>query len=118
MIDSVGAAFSIILLGVVLPKLESIFGIPKSILYILASFPVVFMLFDFYSYTRKVVLKLYLFGIAMMNLLYCFLSIGLALFNHYTITHWGWLYLLLEVIIIMLLAFLELKVAKRISSEK
>ncbi|MGC6423012.1 MAG: hypothetical protein ACON47_03735 [Flavobacteriaceae bacterium] len=49
-IDGFGAILSAFLLGIVLVKLENLFGIPKPTLYVLASFPGLFAIYDFYSY--------------------------------------------------------------------
>lgn len=113
LIDGIGAIFSAFLLGIVLVKLEGVFGIPVSVLYILATLPIFFAIYDFYSYQKEhhqfsSLLK----GIATMNLLYCLLSIGFAFYHHQIITFWGWAYLISEISIVMVLAILELKVAK------
>ena len=118
LIDGLGAILSSFLLGVVLVKLENVFGIPSSTLYFLATLPIFFAIFDFYCYLiddNK--LGHYLNVIATVNLLYCCLSIRFA-FNHFgTITNFGWAYILIEVLIIIFLAILELKAAKRLISQ-
>ncbi|WP_299059094.1 hypothetical protein [uncultured Polaribacter sp.] len=118
-IDGVGAILSAFLLGFVLVKLESFFGIPPSALYILAIFPIFFAIFDFYSYQQKDEnkIKLLLKGIAMMNLLYSLLSIILAIFHYQTITFLGWIYIIVEIIIIVVLAFFELKEVKKLNNQ-
>ena len=52
LIDGLGAMLSAFLLGIVLVELETIFGIPTSVLYWLASFPIFFTLVDFYAFTK------------------------------------------------------------------
>ena len=116
LIDGVGAMLSAFLLGIVLVKLEHFFGIPVPTLYLLASLPVLFALYDFYSYRQgddklAVLLK----GIAMMNLGYCLLSIGLAFYHHKVVTYLGWIYIILEIMIVVAIAILELRVAKSLS---
>jgi len=82
------------------------------VLYLLAAFPLFFATYDYYSYQQSAsAQKKLLKGIAVLNMLYCFLSIGLAIYHQATITHWGWIYIIFEVIIVMLLAILELKMA-------
>ena len=49
-LDGLGALLSAFLLGVVLVKLESVFGIPKNTLYFLAFLPCLFAIYDFYCY--------------------------------------------------------------------
>jgi hypothetical protein len=115
LIDGIGAILSAFLLGVVLVKLERIFGIPTSTLYFLAALPILFASYDFLC-TRKENDKLgqYLKAIAVINLLYCCLSIGFAFYHLGTITFFGWAYILLEILIVLFLAFIEFSVAKRL----
>lgn len=117
LIDGYGAIVSAYLLGVVLVSLEHYFGIPPSTLYILASLPILFAVYDFYCY-RKTSDKLgtYLQGIAIVNILYCCLSLGLAFYHLNTITIVGWIYILIEILVVITLAILEFKVAKQIKS--
>ncbi len=113
-IDGFGAILSSILLGVVLVKLKYVFGIPKSTLYFLALLPCLFALYDLYCYFKihnNVALFLKIIGIA--NLIYCCLSIGLAIYHSKNITIWGWTYILIEITIVSGLSLFELKVAKR-----
>lgn len=116
LIDGSGAAVTAFMLGVVLVKFESFFGIPPSTLYLLAAIPILFVIYDllcFYKGDQK--LPALLKGIAIANLLYCCISIGFA-FNHSReITMWGWLYIINEIIIIVTLVVYELKVANKLS---
>lgn len=115
LIDAFGALVSAFLLGVVLVKLERIFGIPPTTLYILASLPVFFALYDFYCFRKKDDnLGIYLRAIAIVNLLYCCMSIAFAFYHYEEITLLGWLYILVEIIIVALLAVVELRVAQRL----
>ena len=112
LIDGIGAVASAFMLRIVLVQLESYIGIPASSLYILAAFPVLFATYDLVCY-----LKLnhrigpFLKGIAMMNLSYCLLSAGLAVFHAATITLWGWTYFSAELLIVVSIAIWELKTA-------
>ena len=115
LIDGLGAMFSAFLLGVVLVKLEIFFGIPAYTLYFLAILPIFFAIFDFYCFFNKIKnVGYYLKIIATLNLLYCFLSIGFAVYHIDTITSLGWAYILTEVLIVASLAILELSVAGRL----
>jgi hypothetical protein len=49
--------------------------------------------------------------IAFVNLLYCFLSIGFAIYHHQSITLAGWSYLIVELLIVITLVFIEFKTA-------
>ncbi|WP_341214489.1 hypothetical protein [uncultured Wocania sp.] len=116
LIDGLGAIMSAFLLGIVLVKLERFFGIPSSTLYILAILPIFFAVYDFYSFRKvKTELSKFLKGIAVMNLLYCCLSIGFAFYHSATLTNLGWSYLILEILIVITLAIVELRVANRLN---
>lgn len=112
-IDGFGAILSAVLLGVVLVRLERFFGIPVSTLYLLAALPCLFALYDFYCYFQvDEKIGRFLVGIAVANLAYCALSIGLAMYHRSVITYLGWIYILGEIGIVSILAIIELKVAK------
>ncbi len=112
LIDGLGALISAFLLGVILTRFEAVFGIPLQTLYVLSIFPCIFAVYDFGCYvlvSKKD--KMFLKAIAFANLLYCFISIAL-LFQHYDrLTYVGWIYFLLEIVIIIILARIELKIA-------
>lgn len=117
LIDGLGAIVSAFLLGIVLVHFESVFGIPRKTLYLLAFIPCVFAAFDFYYYFKKVEnfaagLKL----IAFANLMYCCLSIGFGFYHYQKLTAFGWMYIILEVGIIVSLVYLELKTAVHLKS--
>lgn len=116
LIDGLGAILSAFLLGLVLVKWEKIFGIPPSTLYFLAFLPCLFAMYDFYCYQKvNENLSVFLKGIATMNLMYCCLSIGLAFYHYDKITHFGWAYILLEIMLIITLVYFEFKAAKRLA---
>ena len=111
LIDGFGAILSAFMLGVILVRFEALFCIPSSALYILAIIPLFFTLYDIYSFKQKhsktnVLLK----GIAILNLLYCCISLGFAFYRFNSITYIGWSYILIEITIILLLAFIEFSV--------
>lgn len=114
LIDGLGAVVSAFFLGIVLVKFESVFGIPKQALYLLAAIPIVFGIYDFFCYTRGKHLGGLLKIIAIANLLYCALSIGMAILHKDSVTTLGWTYIIVEVLIILLIAVWELRVAKRL----
>lgn len=113
LLDGVGALVSAFMLGVVLVQLEERIGIPANTLYLLAAFPVFFALFDFVSMRRKSEEQRRLLRvIALANLSYCVLSLGLAIYHGHTVTPLGWTYICAEIAIVMTLALVELKTAK------
>ncbi len=116
LVDGLGAVLSAFLLGVVLVRLESFFGIPRTTLYFLAFLPCLFAVFDLYSYQNNGDnTSRFLRGIATANLLYCCLSIGLAFYHVNEITVFGWIYIIIEVVIIIILSVVEFKVARLLS---
>jgi len=97
----------------VLPKFEQFFGLPSDLLCILATVPLLFVIYDFYCCLKThISLSKSVKVIAILNLMYCGLSIGLALHHSQDITIWGWLYVIVEIIIVTSLAFFELKIAQ------
>ncbi len=112
LIDGLGAILSAFMLGIVLVQYESVFGIPSATLYVLAIFPVLFAIFDFYCFQKKNAnLSKLLKIIAILNLLYCCMSIGCAMYHIDTVTILGWVYICVEVLLIVILSLFELKVA-------
>lgn len=110
--DSLGALLSAFLLGVVLIRFESIFGVPRKVLYVLSITACVFAVYSFLSYILlKENWKPYLKMIAFANLLYCFLTIGLILYFHKVITNFGLIYFFAEVSVVVALVSIELKTA-------
>lgn len=115
--DGLGALLSAFLLGVVLVKFKDFFGIPTQTLYFLAFLPCVFAVYDFYCFARvKKNQGFFLEVIAYINTIYCFLSLGLAFYHKEELTVWGWTYILLEIAIVLALAYIELVVAKKIKA--
>lgn len=117
--DSVGALLSAVFLGVVLTRLEHFFGMPRNILYGLSFLACVFAVSSFWCYRRvdrnwRPCLK----AIATVNLLYCCLTAGLVLCYRQELTTWGLVYFLLEVVVIITLATIELKTAYKWIKEK
>ncbi len=117
LIDGIGAIISALLLGVILVKFEENFGIPKSTLYFLAVLPIFFAVFDFYCYLKvKLNHHKFLKIIALFNVTYCFISISFAFYHTNTITTMGWIYIISEVLVILILSFIELKTANKLSN--
>ncbi len=107
-----GAVLSAFLLGVILTNFEPYFGMPLNALYILAFLPCLFAVYDFICYFR--ITKNwapYLKAIAIANLLYCFISIGFLSQHYESLTYLGWTYFLLELLILVVLIYVEMKTA-------
>ncbi len=113
LIDGIGAITSAVFLGIILVRLETLVGVPKSTLYLLASFPCLFVMYDFYCYFKsKIKLKIYFTLIGITNLLYVSFSIGMAFYHFEQVEILGWVYLWIEIIIVSFLAIVQLQVAK------
>lgn len=114
LIDGLGAILSAFLLGVVLTRFEQVFGIPSKTLYFLAIIPIFFAIYDLYSYQKKhQKVGLLLKGIAILNLIYCLISVALIGLHLNTITIFGCIYFLIEIVIVLILMSIEFKVAKK-----
>lgn len=112
LVDSLGALLSAILLGLILARFEKIFGMPQNVLYILAVIPCIFTVYSFLCFLSKTahwrpLMKI----IAIANLLYCCLTAGLMVYFYQKLTVLGLIYFILEIIIVISLAFIEWKTA-------
>jgi hypothetical protein len=114
LVDGLGAMNSAVMLGLVLARFEKIFGMPTARLYPLAFLA---LLFSFYSFGCFVIKpqnwKPYLKAIAIVNLLYCTLTLFLISYLHQKLTPLGLIYFILEIMVVTLLAGIELKTAFR-----
>ena len=119
LIDGVGALVTAFFLGFVLIKFEHFFGIPSSVLKVLAVIPIFYALYDFYCYQKEnLPIGKFLKGIAIMNLIYCCISLGMAFYHKEPITIFGWVYVINEIIIIVALAIFELKTSKEMMNDE
>lgn len=114
LVDSLGALVSALLLGIILVRFNDVFGLPVRVLYPLAAIALTFCLYSLgcYLLVRKKA-KPYLQLIAVLNLLYCLLTIILVYYHHSMLSVLGYLYFMGEIIIITLLAYIELSVAPK-----
>ena len=110
LIDSLGGLLSAFLLGIVLPRFEATFGMPQKVLYSLSCLACICATYSFLNYWRmKENWRPYLKGIAIANVLYCCLTIGLVIYHRTTLTNWGVSYFLLEMVIIISIVITELR---------
>ena len=115
LIDGFGAILSSFLLGVVLVKFEQILGIPPPVLYFLAIIPIFFVVYDFFCFQKHNKIGLLLKGIAVLNLVYCCISIGLIFYHFSTVTILGWAYIIVDVVVITFIAMIEFRLGKKLS---
>lgn len=117
LIDGIGALVSALMLGIVLVRYESFFGMPGSALILLAAAPIGFALYDVVSYlTASQHTGILLKGISLLNVGYCGFSIALLTRHADQLTTWGWLYFIGELLIVLTLAGIEWNAAKRLDA--
>lgn len=114
-LDGFGAIFTAFSLGVVLVHLEDIFGIPVATLKLLSIFPLFYLGYDifcFFSINNNI--GYWLKGLAVLNCAYCPLSIGMAINDSQHLTNVGWIYIMIEIIVIVAIARYELELADKL----
>lgn len=109
LLDGLGALLSAFFLGIVLVRFEAVFGMPGNTLHFLAIVAGVFAVFSLTMHFRTPNnWRPYLMAIAVVNLLYCCLTIALVIFYQQQLTLFGIGYFLLEIMIILILVWIEL----------
>ncbi|RYM32161.1 hypothetical protein ERX46_15885 [Brumimicrobium glaciale] len=117
LIDAFGALLTTILLFSVLAQLEQYFGMPKDVLYLLAG--IAFGLFIYSLSCNRFVKsnwKHFLRILIIFNSIYLLLSIGLIIKHSESLTVLGWIYFILEFIVIGVLITYELNSLKKENS--
>jgi hypothetical protein len=116
LIDGIGAIVTALSLFVIAQRFNDYFGMPKNTLTYLSLIAVCFCI---YSISCSVSLKgkfaTFIRAIAIANILYCALIFGLIISNYSILTLIGKTYFLIELIIIGILSYVELNVAKEIN---
>jgi hypothetical protein len=108
LIDGLGALLSSILL-VAVAYFEDTFGISKNVLYQLVPVPIVFTTYSLCCYVvNPQHWRLYLRIIALANILYCCLTLGLVYYYWAALTAIGVAYFLGEIVVVALLSSIEL----------
>ncbi len=108
LLDGIGGLISAFFLGIVLVHWEAIFGMPQGVLYGLAGLAVLFAGYSLRCYfLSPKPIHLYLKGIALINFLYCLLSLSLVFYHAASLSIWGKLYFFLEILIILILVYWE-----------
>ncbi|MDY7395658.1 hypothetical protein UMM65_10425 [Aureibaculum sp. 2210JD6-5] len=119
LVDGFGALLSAFLLGIILTSYQSAFGMPKNVLFFLASFPCLFMIYDFYCYFQiNEKWNYFLKAIAIANIIYCFISITMLFYHFQKLTSLGLIYFLFELTIVIIIATIELKTASDFKPKK
>lgn len=117
LIDGIGALITACLLALVLSRFVSFFGMPQQILYALATIAIVLAICSFTChFINPSAWRPYLRFIAIANILYCIITVGLIIFYREKLTLMGYAYFAGEITIIMSLARLELKKTRMLIS--
>ena len=112
-LDGLGALVSATSIGLIIANQEEIFGLPKEAAYFLAFIPCLFLLFSwFHYYNFPKVWRPALKMIAVANLCYCILSIGVVFYHFQVLTNLGLAYFILEFIVVLFVVVLELRIVK------
>lgn len=117
LIDGIGAMATAALLFFLLGGFPSFFGMPDYILMVLSGIALTFAL---YSFTCHILIRSErlkrnreaLRIIALMNIGYCILTIVSMIELRSTISVWGMLYFIGEIMLILVIAFTEIRLAK------
>lgn len=116
-VDGVGAFITACMLSLVLSKFESFFGMPLHVLYSLAAIAIVLAVCSFAChFINPTDWRPYLRFIAIANILYCIITVGMILFYREKLTLMGYAYFAGEILIILSLARLELKKTRMLIS--
>lgn len=118
LMDGIGALITIFFLSIVLIKLNHLIGMPEKTLYLLSG---LVCLFAFYSFSCFRFLtqnyKPFIKVIASANTLYCLISISLLFIYKNELLPLGYIYFIVEKIILVLLIFIEFKVASNLKTK-
>ncbi len=114
LLDSVGALLSTLMLGLALPSINELIGLPLNTFYLLASFPFCFMFYSFICYIKYESTKpKHMLFISLLNFMYCLISIFVLTRHFSKLSLLGLSYFFAELIIVGLIAGFELKLASQ-----
>ncbi len=114
LLDSAGACYSALLLGLVLASCPTLIGVPQTTLYELCTVASILCLSSLGSYIfLRHIWRTVLRFIAVANLLYCLYTALLVFQLWHEITFFGIVYFAVEILIIVALAFFELWFSRR-----
>jgi hypothetical protein len=112
LIDGLGALMTASILSLAIVNFQGLLGMPQDVLFFLM---IIACVFSFYSLACHIIKpanwRAFLAFIAISNLIYCFVSVGFAVHFTEQLTLLGITYFGVEVLVIILLAFVELRIA-------
>lgn len=111
--DGVGALFSFLISGFILPRFSEVLGLSQDILYTLAAFPVLYLVYSFSCYALVPTIRGWmLLTIIFANLAYCLIS-GSVLLFHDGIRELGTYLLLTEIMVVLGVIVIEFRVYQK-----
>lgn len=111
--DTVGAIISSAITGLLLVPLSDQLGIQKTHLTLLAIIPIGFVFFNLINIVFRALSTIKaIVSIAILNIAYCVLSVLLLLQNSHSITGLAITYFVLEICLVLTLAFIEFGVSR------
>jgi hypothetical protein len=113
LIDAIGAFVSVI--SLLVPYLfEELFGMPKSTVSVFISIAIAYSIYSTTIYLINTVnWKFYLTIIALLNISYSIFTVYHIFKNLHSITLYGYLYFIAEILIILTLSIFELKLSRK-----
>lgn len=107
--DGLGASLTVALLAGVLARFEASFGMPRTVVNYLSLTAATFALYSLGCYFFAVGnWRQYLRAIAIANLTYCCITVGLVFLYYQQLTILGLIYFLLELLVMSILITIEL----------
>ena len=117
LVDGIGAFITAFLLLAILRTFNEYVGMPRMALTSLSIIAAVFCLYSISCYfLLNDNWQPFLKAISVANLLYCCLTSGLVIYYYNSLTILGVIYFLAEIIIIVVLVYVELKVLNRLKN--
>lgn len=111
LIDSIGAILTASILFSIAIGFPAFLGMPAHILFLLAAIAVTFAVYSFCCfYFKSINWRRYLMAIMIANTTYVVATGGLVYHFYNSITLWGLLYFIGEILVIMVLLLFEFKV--------
>jgi ABC-type Fe3+-siderophore transport system permease subunit len=107
LLDGIGALLTALLLTFLLARFQEAFGMPVSVLRILATIAFAFAIYSFICYFAAEKWRPFLKFIAIANVTYCLVTSILLITNYKQLTVLGLVYFLAEILIILTLAIYE-----------
>ena len=111
--DAIGALLTAILSGVILVKLEYLFGMPTKVLYGLSILASIFAIYSFLCFLfAKKNWSIYLIIIAIANIFYCCITSILVIYYFDNLTLLARLFFPLDIMTILIVVYFELRIIK------